>query len=61
MYRTTLKKEFKGSKENRRPVSILSVISNLFKKFILKQITSFIDKILLKYQRGFRKGFSGQD
>ena len=61
MYWTTLKKEFKGSKENRPPVSILSVISNLFEKFILKQITSFIDKILLKYQRGFKKNFNGQD
>ena len=32
------KKDFKGSKENYRPVSILPIISNIFEKIISKQL-----------------------
>ena len=55
------KKGFKGSKENYRPVSILPVISKIFEKMISKQITSFMDPLLSKYQCGFRRGFSAQN
>ena len=54
------KKEYRGSKENYRPVSILPVISKIFEKLLCKQITIFIDPLLSKYQCGFRKGFSVQ-
>ena len=52
------KKEYKSSKGNYRPVSILPVISKTFEKMLCKQITVFIDALLSKYQCGFRKGFS---
>ena len=55
------KKGFKGSKENYRPVSILPVISKIFEKMESKQITSFMDPLLSKYQCGFRRGFSAQN
>ena len=56
-----LKKGYKGSKENYRPVSILPIISKLFEKMIGKQITHFMDPLLSKYQCGFRRGFGAQD
>ena len=55
-----VKKGYRGSKENYRPVSILPVISKIFEKLLCKQITIFIDPLLSKYQCGFRKGFSDQ-
>ena len=47
-------------KENYRPVSILSNISNVFERCIYKQLSVFFENILSKYQCGFRKGFSAQ-
>ena len=55
------KKGFKRSKENYRPVSILPVISKILEKMISKQITSFMDPLLSKYQCGFQRGFSAQN
>ena len=55
------KKGYKGSKHNYRPVSILPVISKIFKKLLCKQITVFIDPLLSKFQCGFRKGYGAQD
>ena len=55
------KKGFKGGKENYRPVSILPIISKIFEKIISKQIANFMDPLLLKYQCGFRRGFSAQN
>ena len=46
------KKDIKG---NYRPMSILLNLSKIFEKCIFKQILHF-----LKYQCGFRKGFSAQ-
>ena len=54
------KKEYRGSKENYRPVSILPVNSKIFEKLSCNQITSFMDQFLSKYQCGFRKGFNAQ-
>ena len=54
----SLKKGYRGSKENYRPVSILPVISKIFEKLLCNQITSFKDQFLSKYQCGFRKGFN---
>ena len=54
------KKGYRRSKENYRPVNILPVISKIFEKLLYKQITTFIEPLLSKYQCGFRKGFSAQ-
>ena len=55
------KKGSAESKENYRPVSIPPVISKMFDKIISKQLTTFMDSLLSKYQGGFRKGFSAQN
>ena len=54
------KKGYRGSKENYRPVSILSVISKIFEILLCKQITIFMDPLLSKYQCGFGKDYSVQ-
>ena len=55
-----LKKGYRGSKENYRPVSILPVISKIFEKLLCEQITIFMAPLLSKYQCWFRKGYSAQ-
>ena len=50
----------KISKGNYRPVSILSNISKIYERLIFKQISEYFKRILSKFQRGFRKGFSTQ-
>ena len=55
------KKDFKGSKEDYRPVSILPIISKIFENIISKQITNFMSPLLSKYQCWFRRGFSAQN
>ena len=52
------KKGTKTSKDHYRPVSILSNISKIYERFIFKQMSEYFKSILLKYQCGFRKGFS---
>ena len=47
-------------KENYRSVSIYSILSKVVERSIFKQISSFFYDIFLKYQYGFRKGFSTQ-
>ena len=54
------KKGFRGSKDNYRPVSILQIISKMFKKLLSKQIIIYTDKFLSKYQCGFRKEYNVQ-
>ena len=46
------------TKENYRPVSILSNISKIFERCVIRQISSFMDSYLSKQQCGFRKGYS---
>ena len=55
----TLKKGYRGSKENYQPVSILPVISKIW-KLLCNRITPFMDQFLSKYQCVFRKGFNAQ-
>ena len=43
-----------------RPVSILSNISKVYERCIYDQIQTYFDKILSKYQCGFRKGYNSQ-
>ena len=54
------KKNSKSSKENYRPVSILSNIYKVYEKFMFKQMSEYFESFLSKYQCGFRKGYSSQ-
>ena len=48
------------AKTNCRPVSIIPIISKIFEKNMSNQLSTYFEKILSKFQRGFRKGFSTQ-
>ena len=52
------KKESRNEKENYRPVSILPNLSKIFERCMYDQLKDYFDKILSKYQCGFRKGFN---
>ena len=54
------KTESRNSKENYRPVSILPNLSKIFECCMYDQLKDHFDKVLSKYQCGFRKGFSAQ-
>ena len=54
------KKESRNEKENYRPVSILPNLSKIFERCMYDQLKDHFDKLLSKYQCGFRKGFSTQ-
>ena len=54
------KKVSRNDIENYRPVSILPNISKIFERCIYKQLYSYFDNFLSKYQTGFRKGYSTQ-
>ena len=50
----------KSSKDNYRPVSILSNISKINERCIYNEIYSYFDKILSNKQCGFCKGYNAQ-
>ena len=54
------KKKSKISKDNYRPVSILSNISKIYERCIYDQIQLFFDSLLSKYLYGFRRGHNAQ-
>ena len=54
------KTESRNSKENYRPVSVLPNLSKIFECCMYDQLKDHFDKLLPKYQCGFRKGFSAQ-
>ena len=55
------KKDSKSAKNNHRPVSILSNISNLYERIMFNQMSEYFESSFFsKYQFGFRKGFSAQ-
>ena len=54
------KKGTKTSKDNYRPVSILSNISKFYERLMFKQISEYFEPTLSKFQCGFGKGFSAQ-
>ena len=57
------KKEYRTNKKNYRPITAISILSNLSKVFercLYNQLFVFLDEMLSKYQCGFRKGFSTQ-
>ena len=49
----TFKKRYRSSKENKRLMSTLPVISKIFEKLLCNQATPFIYQFLSKYQFGF--------
>ena len=53
-------KKLKNSKDNYRPVSILSSISKIYERCIYDQIQLFFDSVLSKYQCGFCRGYNAQ-
>ena len=54
------KKGDRKSETNYRPASILPNVSKIYERCLYKLMSKFFDKILSKYQCGFRKGFSSQ-
>ena len=50
------KKNSKSLKDNYRPVSILSNISNAYEKFMFRQISKCFESFLWKYQLWIQKG-----
>ena len=48
------------SKNNYRPISILSAFSKISERPISRQLLKFFDNILYKFQSGFRKGYQTQ-
>ena len=54
------KKNDKKDKSNYRPVNILSNISNIYEICIQTQLNEYFANFLLKFQCGFRQGFSTQ-
>ena len=54
------KKKSKNSKDNYRPISILSNISKIYERCLYDQIQNFFENILSKYQCSFRKGYNAQ-
>ena len=54
------KKKSRSSKDNHKPVSILSNISKIYERCIYDQIQNYFDQILSKYQCGFHKGYNAQ-
>ena len=54
------KNKSKNSKDNYRPMSILSSISKIYERYLYDQIQVFFNSILSKYQCGFRRGYNAQ-
>ena len=54
------KKDGKTDKENYRPISILPTLSKVYERLIYNQMYRDFDKLFLKFQCGFRKGFNVQ-
>ena len=54
------KKKSKNSKENYRPVSILSNISKIYERCIYDQLQLFLYSLLFKYQCGFCRSHNAQ-
>ena len=59
-YNTSSYKGAKASKDNYRPVSILSNIFKIYERLMFKQISEYFEAILSKFQCDFRKGLSAQ-
>ena len=56
----SFKKGDRLSKDNYRPISILSTFSKIYEKILYQQIYEYFNKIFSKYLCGFRKGETTQ-
>ena len=54
------KKGSKNKKENFRSISILPVLPKIFENPMSKQLSTFFENILSRFQCGFRKGYNTQ-
>ena len=54
------KKDDNTIKENYRPISILPVISKIFERMILQQVSAFVINVISPFLCGFRKGYNTQ-
>ena len=54
------KKDWKSSESSYKPVSIFANIYKIHEKCIFSQISNYFEKILSRYQFGFRKGCGTQ-
>ena len=54
------KKKSKNSKDNSRPVHVLSNLSKIYERCIYDQIQLFFDSLLSEYQCGFRRGYNSR-
>ena len=54
------KKGDRNSKDNYRPVSILSNVSKVLERFMFLQISSYMETFLSDHQCGLRKGYRTQ-
>ena len=54
------KQESKTSKDNYRPISILSNTSKTYERCLYNQMQTYVDNLLSKYQCGFRKELNAQ-
>ena len=54
------KKKDRNNVENYRPVSILPNLSKIYERYLYDQMYKYFNRILSKWQCGFRKGFSTQ-
>ena len=52
------KKDSRNDKRSCRPVGIFSNISKIYERLLYKQLKTYFESILSRYQCGFRKGFS---
>ena len=52
------KNESRNHKTNYRPVRILPIVSKIFEKIMINQLSTYFEKILSKFQCSFQKGFS---
>ena len=57
---TVFKKEDPNNKANYRPITLLPIISKIFKRVLFEQIEKFSEKLLSPKLCGFRKGHSAQ-
>ena len=54
------KKDYSTLVKDCRPVSLLPIISEVFERIMLNQITAYMDEYLSPHLYGYRKGFSTQ-
>ena len=54
------KKKSRNSKDNSRPVHVLSNLSKIYERCIYDQIQLFFDSLLSEYQCGFRRGYNSR-